>query len=324
MGKSRSTHRKRADKDIVGGQWLPSLLIWGGVLLMLTGGIIAYPTLQASLIPPDADGLEFSITLTPPPTESAAQPTLAALLPTLQTEPTESACPDGQCQESSVGAQVETATPTAPPPVVLPETELVEAEETPTTVEATAELEVTPELTPEPTSTPTPTPTPDPASLIPARLVIPSINVDAAVVEVGWETEEVNGQLVSSWIVPDAYAAGWHTTSARPGEPGNTVLNGHHNINGEIFRDLEDLQPGDEIIVYTGETPHYYAVTERHILKEKYEPVEVRRQNAQFILPTEDERLTMVTCWPYTNNTHRLIIVALPMQPTPTPAPVLE
>jgi LPXTG-site transpeptidase (sortase) family protein len=54
-------------------------------------------------------------------------------------------------------------------------------------------------------------------------------------------------------------------------------------------------------------------VTEKHILKEKGEPPEVRRQNAKWIEPSDDERLTMITCWPYTNNTHRLIVVAKPV-----------
>jgi sortase A len=134
----------------------------------------------------------------------------------------------------------------------------------------------------------------------------------------------VNGQPVSSWIVPDSFAAGWHSTSALPRDAGNTVLNGHHNINGEVFRDLEDLQPGDEIIIQTGDKTHHYAVTERHILEEKYQSAEVRRQNAQFIMPTDDRRLTLVTCWPYTNNTHRLVIVALPFESTPAPTPILE
>jgi LPXTG-site transpeptidase (sortase) family protein len=29
-------------------------------------------------------------------------------------------------------------------------------------------------------------------------------------------------------------------------------------------------------------------------------------------MPSTDERLTLITCWPYETNTHRLIIVALP------------
>ena len=41
--------------------------------------------------------------------------------------------------------------------------------------------------------------------------------------------------------VPDFFAAGWHTDSTPPGFPGNTVLNGHHNIYGEVFRDLDKV-----------------------------------------------------------------------------------
>lgn len=307
----------------VGGRWLPNILIWGGALLMLTGGVIAYPTIQGYLVPPDAENLQFSVTLTPLPAALAGQPTPQPE----QAQPT-IACPEGDCGQQQDGQDEAIATPTAPPPVILPETELIEATATPTAVkvEEQTAAEATSEPTPTASPTPTlePTPTPDPASLIPNRLLIPAIDLDAPVTQVGWETQEVNGQLVSSWIVPNDFSAGWHMTSALVGKPGNTVLNGHHNIYGEVFRNLEDLQPGDEIILYAGDTPHYYAVTERHILKEKNEPAEVRQANAQFIMPTEDERLTMVTCWPYTNNTHRLVIVALPTQPTPLPTTMVE
>jgi len=234
------------------------------------------------------------------------------------------ACPGGSCQTEAENTEQNITTATAPPPVILPETELLTDQETPTATPSPTTEQATAEATPEPTPTPLPTPTLDPASLIPAQLLIPAIDLDAPILTVGWETQEVNGQMASSWIVPDSFAAGWHKTSALPGIPGNIVLNGHHNIHGEVFRDLEDLQPGDEIIINTGNAPHYYAVTERHILEEKYQSVEVRQQNAQFIMPTADERLTMVTCWPYTNNTHRLIIVALPIEPTPTPTPMIE
>jgi LPXTG-site transpeptidase (sortase) family protein len=301
MATNRPRTRKKSDNDVIGGQWLPNLLTWGGVLLMITGGIVAYPTLQNYLAPPDAQSLEFSVTLAPPPTVAALQLPLPAEV------------------------QNQVATATAPPPVILPETEIITPEnqgEPEVQVEAEATLEATAEAAPTPTPPPPPTPTPDPASLVPSRLVIPAINLDAPILEVGWETEEVDGQMVSSWIVPDSFVAGWHKTSALPGQIGNTVLNGHHNIHGEVFRDLLKLQPGDEIVVYAGGTVHYYSVTERHILEEKGQPVEVRMQNAQWITPTEDERLTLVTCWPYTNNTHRLVVVGLPMQPTPSPIPM--
>jgi sortase A len=128
---------------------------------------------------------------------------------------------------------------------------------------------------------------------------------------------EENGQQYSIWQVPDG-VVGWHKTSAYPGHPGNIVLNGHHNIKGQVFRYLIDLEVGDQAVLYAGDRLYYYQITEKHILKEKGEPPEVQRENARWIAPTEDERLTMVTCWPYTNNTHRLVIVAKPV-----PAPDL-
>jgi LPXTG-site transpeptidase (sortase) family protein len=42
----------------------------------------------------------------------------------------------------------------------------------------------------------------------------------------------------------------------------------------------------------------------------------VRQANARWIGPFNDERLTLVTCWPYTNNTHRVIVVAKPVDET--------
>ena len=144
---------------------------------------------------------------------------------------------------------------------------------------------------------------------IPTRLIIPSLKLDAPIETVGWHT--VAG--VSQWDVPDHFAAGWLKTSAQPGQPGNTVLDGHHNIAGEVFRRLVDLRVGDELEVYAGNNVFFYKVTTRQILKERGQPLEVRIKNAQWIQPTEDERLTLVTCWPYTTNSHRLIIVAKPV-----------
>lgn len=147
----------------------------------------------------------------------------------------------------------------------------------------------------------------------PTRLVISSISLDSPIVPVGWKTTVENGQKYTLWEVAD-YAVGWHKTSAYPGQAGNTVLAGHHNIKGEVFRYLVDVAPGDEVDLYAGEGVYKYKVTEKLILREKDMPEEVRLQNAQWIASTKDERLTLVTCWPYTNNTHRVIVVAKPME----------
>jgi sortase A len=90
------------------------------------------------------------------------------------------------------------------------------------------------------------------------------------------------------------------------------VLNGHHNVAGEVFRYLIDLEEGSEIIMYDGEQEYKYQVTQIELLPERGESVAVRQENAQWILPTEDERITLVTCWPYEDNSHRLVVVAKP------------
>jgi sortase A len=161
-----------------------------------------------------------------------------------------------------------------------------------------------------PTTTPVPTPTPAPAP--PSRIVIPSIGVDAPVVPVSWETVEVNDQEQTAWDVPDMYAAGWHDTSAPLGVPGNTVLNGHNTNNGEVFRDLYTLEAGDTIIVYSDDTPYTYTVSEVLFLPEGGQPLEVRLENARYIMPTDDERLSIVTCHPYGSLRYRLIVIAYP------------
>jgi sortase A len=140
-------------------------------------------------------------------------------------------------------------------------------------------------------------------------LVIASVGIDSAVIPVGWEVVEQSGQQYSVWKVAD-FAVGWHQTTAALGQPGNTVMAGHHNVQGEVFRDLVNVERGDKVIAYAGDQKFEYYVELKTIVKEKGEPLEVRQRNAQWISATADERLTFVTCWPYTNNTHRVIVVA--------------
>lgn len=158
-----------------------------------------------------------------------------------------------------------------------------------------------------------PAPVPLPAEAAqPARLVIDSVGIDSKVIPVGWTVVEQNGRQYSIWQVADN-AVGWHDTTAKLGQPGNTVMAGHHNVNGEVFRDLVNVEVGDKVVAYDASGNEYeYVIELKTIVKEKGEPLEVRQRNAEWIAPTDDERLTFVTCWPYTNNTHRVIVVAKP------------
>lgn len=148
--------------------------------------------------------------------------------------------------------------------------------------------------------------------VLPSRLLIPSIKVDTPVVELGWSTKATAaGAIFSEWDVA-AYAAGWHKNSVLPGENGNVVMSGHNNILGSVFRDLDHLKRGDTITVYSGRRIADYEVEEVLIVPEKYASPEQRKANAQYIEQTTDDRLTLVSCWPRNDNTHRVIVIAYP------------
>jgi LPXTG-site transpeptidase (sortase) family protein len=155
-------------------------------------------------------------------------------------------------------------------------------------------------------STPAPT-------WIPDRLFIPAIELDTPVIPAELRIIEYNGEMYPQWKAPNSFAAGWSPTSGSPGRAGNTVLFGHHNSNGKVFANLIDLDVNDVIVIYSGETGFVYSVMLIMILEEGNEPLDVRLENARWILPSQDERLTLLTCWPDSSNTHRLIIVASPL-----------
>lgn len=154
-------------------------------------------------------------------------------------------------------------------------------------------------------------PAPTPVGVPPDRIVIPRLNLDAAVEPSGMvPSTTVPG--VAEWAIPDHRAAGWLNTSAPFARPGNTVLAGHHNIHGEVFRGLWDLAAGDEIVLYAGQQVRRYRVSQVLVVAERDRPLAERLANAPYIQPTGDERLTLVTCWPYESNTHRTIVIAYP------------
>ncbi|HHY53928.1 MAG TPA: sortase [Chloroflexi bacterium] len=153
---------------------------------------------------------------------------------------------------------------------------------------------------------------PDAKPVLPSRLLIPAIQADMPVIELGWSTKkDANGAIFSEWDVAD-YAAGWHKNSSLPGEPGNIVLSGHNNIKGAVFRELDQLKRGDEIQLMAGGIEYSFTVDEVLIVPEKYASAEQRAANVRYIQETADDRLTLVSCWPRNDNTHRIIVIARP------------
>lgn len=97
--------------------------------------------------------------------------------------------------------------------------------------------------------------------------------------------------------------AGLMEETAGPGEPGNMVLTAHRSYTyGRFFNRLDEVEAGDEIIVATLENVYRYVVYDKFIV----EPNDTSVTGGD-----PDERiLTLVTCHPIHNATHRLILRA--------------
>lgn len=168
--------------------------------------------------------------------------------------------------------------------------------------------------TSQPETTLTPLPTPKPTQEIygpPDRILIPAIKLDAPIVLAEHRIVKLRDKEYEQWDAPDKFAAGWQETSAELGEKDNLVLIGHHNIEGKVFKDLVNLKEGDFVKILSGEHSRWFKIEIKMILLEVGAPPEARADNAAWLYPSGDERLTLVTCWPPESNTHRLIIVAM-------------
>jgi sortase A len=120
------------------------------------------------------------------------------------------------------------------------------------------------------------------------RIRIPAINVDAPIVQGdGWE------QLQKG--------VGQHIGSSSPGQPGNLVLSAHNDIYGEIFRRLDALREGDEIIIETQRQTYTYRVLYWRVVS----PTEVEVMDQ-----TTEPITTLISCYPYLVNSDRIVVIA--------------
>jgi sortase A len=131
---------------------------------------------------------------------------------------------------------------------------------------------------------PIPTPGPEQAT----QIQITAINVNAPIVQGdSWE------QLKKG--------VGQYIGSADPGQPGNMVLSAHNDVYGEIFRHLDELKPGDKIIIYTLQYSFTYNVSETQIVN----PTDVEVMDS-----TLNPTLTLISCYPYMVDNKRIIVKA--------------
>ena len=156
-----------------------------------------------------------------------------------------------------------------------------------------------------PTPTITPTPTPIPAGPV-TRLVIPAINVNRAVVPLR-QYRDSRGTI--QYDTDSLFATnsrldlvGQTLTSVDPGQGSNIVLVGHNYNMGwyaweGVFVNLKKLKPGHDIILHT-KNGGVYTYKVKKVVQVPYvarTPAELNR-HLQYLGPTSDERVTLVTC----------------------------
>jgi sortase A len=118
---------------------------------------------------------------------------------------------------------------------------------------------------------------------------IPALRIDQSIFQgTDWETLKKGvGQVLNG---------------ANPGdETGNVVLAAHNDIYGELFRHLDQLQPGDEFYIQTATRTYTYRVTGYKIVN----PTEV------YVMEDQGRStVTLISCYPYQVNTQRYVVFA--------------
>jgi sortase A len=131
---------------------------------------------------------------------------------------------------------------------------------------------------------PIPTAAPDQA----IRIQIPAIKVDAPVVQ-GDGFEQLKKGV------------GQNVGSANPGQTGNVILSAHNDVYGELFRYLDQLAAGDQVILYTQQRQFVYVVDRTAIV----EPTAV-----EVMASTGSPTVTLISCYPYLVDKKRIVVFA--------------
>ena len=150
------------------------------------------------------------------------------------------------------------------------------------------------------TTTLPPSPPPDSGDAV-AHIVIPRIGVDKIVVEGVGRDDLRKGP-------------GHYPETPMPGQSGNAAIAGHRTTYGAPFNRIDELEPGDEILITTSQGPFTYDVIGTEIVS----PTQV-----EVVEDRGDNRLTLTSCNPKYSARQRIVVsAALVETPAPTPPTV--
>ncbi len=123
----------------------------------------------------------------------------------------------------------------------------------------------------------------------PLRVIIPALDIDNTIVQgVDWDALQQGVGMLPNGAIPSS-------------DTDNVVLAAHNDIYGEIFRHLDQLQPGDQLQIQTRSGFHTYQVREWL----RVEPDDVHVMDSQ-----GRPMVTLISCYPYRVNNERIIVYA--------------
>ena len=189
--------------------------------------------------------------------------------------------------EAAQPAVVTTAAPTIAPTTVAPTTVAPTTVAPTTTTTTTATTTTIPVQETEPIAPPS-----DPNAKEPViemgSIVIPKIDVDMPMYE-GIRMTTLD------------YGPGHWPGSALPGQVGNVVVAGHRTSKHRVFRNVDQLVAGDEIIFNDDNGEHVYLVSK----------VEIVGPDALWIVdPTPTATVTLFACHPPGSTAQRIVVFA--------------
>lgn len=191
--------------------------------------------------------------------------------------------------------------------VVQVDSELVATEVTPVVV-STAAPTTLPATTLAPTTVPATTAAPTVVETLPTPVAPPPPRSDEPYIELG--TIEIPALEIVAPLLEgislntlDLGPGHWPGT-AMPGSLGNVVIAGHRTSHGKVFRHIDQLVVGDEVIFTTADGRYVYLVTETTVVQ----------PDALYIIEqTEAHTATLFACHP-PGSTRQRIVVHLELQ----------
>lgn len=170
-----------------------------------------------------------------------------------------------------------------------------------TTVEATTTTEAAPGVPTLPPGAPLPSIVPfkkdahansKEAEVVVGKVSIPAIGLTDMVMYLGYSNSTYD-KGIGLW--PGA---------PKPGEAGNVVLGGHRTSGPKPFRKLDELKPGDEVIITTADGTFVYIIEGVGVYPNN-------KETASLVLgQTTSAKLTLFACHPPGKVTHRIVAFA--------------